>query len=547
MKLNLLASKKYLFKTTDIFLIIIFSVVPLFLNFPYRVNIFLSWEGAYRLYLGEIPYNDFGLPLGFGYWIVPAIFFKIFGPYLISLIKAQVFLNVFVGLSFRSILKKFQISGSIRIAAVLAFCLSYILMNFWPWYNNSVIIYEIIGLNFLFAFIFKINYKWRYANLIAACFFLFLSFFTKQDGGFLAFLIATVLMFYYAFIERKWFDFFLYLIFYFAIATIIIFPFTKYNFGYWFNHGQPPHSSRLSIKDLLNEFLGQSQFIKFYILLIVVLLISKLRDWKQYFYNKKEMLFLLLTLGILTEAAIFQVTSYTPPDNNIFFHSFAFAYIICGIQQLSAINFSRFKNFIVLFAGVCLWWSAIYWNYIDRLMTRFFPSSNENISQSSTGENVINMHTYMLNTDTTHYEDESTWTSVPGLKSFQKIYLPPSTVAGIERVIKMPVFENKNAMVLNMTELTPLDYELKYSLEKGSDIPLWYHLGVAMFNKQADEYCNKIKNNYYDIVLFEYVPSLNNFYPFKIRDCLLQNYQKIDSFLAPRRPTNGTIEIFVRK
>ncbi len=81
----------------DLILILIFSAVPLFLHFPYRINIFLSWEGAYRLYLGEVPYKDFGLPMGFGYWIVPAIFFKIFGPYLFTLIKAQYFLNIVAG------------------------------------------------------------------------------------------------------------------------------------------------------------------------------------------------------------------------------------------------------------------------------------------------------------------------------------------------------------------------------------------------------------------------------------------------------------------
>src|SRR5580698_3600148 len=111
----------------DTFFILVFSLIPLALHFPYRVNIFLSWEGAYRLYLGQVPYRDFGLPLGFGYWIVPAVFFKLFGPYLISLIKAQVFLNIVAGLSFRSILKKLQVSEGIRIAAVLTFCLSYIL------------------------------------------------------------------------------------------------------------------------------------------------------------------------------------------------------------------------------------------------------------------------------------------------------------------------------------------------------------------------------------------------------------------------------------
>src|ERR1700756_5023412 len=116
MKSNHLFTRNYWLRNADLFIIIIFCCVPLFMSFPYRVNIFLSWEGAYRLYLGETPYKDFGLPMGFMFWVVPAIFFKIFGPYLITLVKAQVLLNFICCLSFRGILKKLQIADSIRIA-----------------------------------------------------------------------------------------------------------------------------------------------------------------------------------------------------------------------------------------------------------------------------------------------------------------------------------------------------------------------------------------------------------------------------------------------
>jgi hypothetical protein len=98
-----------------------------------------------------------------------------------------------------------------------------------------------------------------------------------------------------------------------------------------------------------------------------------------------------------------------------------------------------------------------------------------------------------------------------------------------------------------MTELTPLTIEMPYQLETGAEIPLWYHLGVSMFNKQAEEYEQKIIKRRYDLVLFEYIPSLNNFYPFRVRDTLLRHYNKIDSFPAPRRgTTQGIIEIFVK-
>src|SRR5215211_8287358 len=89
----------------EIALVVLLAIVPLFTTFPYRVNIFLSWEGAYRISQGQIPYKDFGMPLGYMYWVIPAIFFKLFGAQLITLVKAQVFINILSGLAFRSILK----------------------------------------------------------------------------------------------------------------------------------------------------------------------------------------------------------------------------------------------------------------------------------------------------------------------------------------------------------------------------------------------------------------------------------------------------------
>src|SRR5215210_1180760 len=101
--------KKWL-SVAEILVITVLAFFPLLGGlFPYRLNIFLSYEGAYRLYLGQVPYKDFGLPMGFMYWVIPAMFFKIFGPYMISLVKAQVFINIVAGLSFRAILKNLSV------------------------------------------------------------------------------------------------------------------------------------------------------------------------------------------------------------------------------------------------------------------------------------------------------------------------------------------------------------------------------------------------------------------------------------------------------
>ena len=126
--------------------------------------------------------------------------------------------------------------------------------------------------------------------------------------------------------------------------------------------------------------------------------------------------------------------------------------------------------------------------------------------------------------------------------------MPPSTADGIHRLMNMELVKSrKNLKVLNMSELTPLAAEIPYKLEENGQLPLWYHLGVGMFNRQAEIFEKRIGEHYYDLILFEYVPTLNNFYPFRVRDSLRVHYKLIDSFMAPRRgDTKGTIEVYIK-
>ncbi|RAJ06739.1 hypothetical protein LX64_01866 [Chitinophaga skermanii] len=540
-------TQRYKATFLECLIIIGLALVPLFLTFPYRVNIFLSYEGAYRLYLGQTPYKDFGTPLGFGFWLMPALFFKLFGPSLISLVKAQVVMNIAAGFAFRSILKSLQVQPGIRVLSVLVFALSYSFFNFWPWYNHSVIVYELIGLAFLMRFITASFNHWvRGLQLLAAAFFLFLSFFTKQDGGGLGLLLALALLLYYSIIEKKKFDLLIFIGFYALVAIAFFWPFSKYGIGYWFNHGQAPHSSRLSVVDFADAIFGESQWLKFYLVLIIVLLIPQLKQFKAFWENKQLVLFTLLTLGIIAEAALFQVTSYTPPDNNIFYHSFAFAFIVSMLSQYISFNLNAFKPFVLGAAMVLLWWSGTYWKYIDRVFAKFLPA-NEIQHVSKTGENVVSKHNFMINLDSTDVPT-SEWIFTD-IKGFEKIYMPASTVHGMERLIAnvKTKFPQGAPKVLNMTELTPLAYAVPFNLETGSNYPLWYHLGVGMFNKQLDMFTAKVRANEYDIVLYEYAPTLNNFFPFALRTELEATYQKVDTFLAPRRPTNATIEVYMKK
>ncbi|MBX6379677.1 MAG: hypothetical protein IRZ01_03220 [Thermoflavifilum aggregans] len=525
-------------------IIIGFAIIPLFINFPYRVNIFLSWEGAYRLYLGQVPYRDFGLPMGFGFWLIPALFFKLFGPYLITLIKAQVFINIISGFAFRSILISLSVNPTVRLLSVLVYVISFSFFNFWPWYDQSVIVFEIIGLAFLLKHLFQsTELKWKLIHLALSAVFLFWSFFTKQDGGGMALLIALSILVYHSLQTRRFRYLILFCIFYFVIALLVILPFIPYKFGYWFNYGQPPHYARLSLYDVVDVFLSESTWIKFYLFIIVVQLIPKISSWKTFYNNPKEFVFALLTLGILAEAIIFQVTSYTPPDNNIFFHAFAFAFIFSHLPSLK--QTLSLNAYAILAAMICilLWWSATGWKYANRIVRKTFHIN------AKLNYNIVSMHTYMLPDPSDTLETNPDMTSWIFCKApvFKGIYMPVSTAEGVNRLIQNAwIKENgKKLKVLNMTELTPLAEAIGYRLETGSDIPLWYHKGVAMFDSQIQDYQSKIQQHAYDLVLFEYIPRLNNFYPFSIRDELYKYYVPVDSFSGPRRGMYSMIEVFV--
>ena len=198
----------------------------------------------------------------------------------------------------------------------------------------------------------------------------------------------------------------------------------------------------------------------------------------------------------------------------------------------------------MLSLGVLLWWSHLYWNYMQRILKTDAVSSAP--ATSSTGENVVNMHNAVISKDTFAIS-QGKW--IPAnFYTLHKMTMPEPTVQGVERILNMEIVKNnKNIKVLNMSELTFLAREMPYKLEHGPQYPLWFHLGVGMFNREARVFEEKIRNNYYDLVLFEYIDDLNNFYPFRIRDVLKANYQQVDSFFAPRNTNPGMVEVYIKE
>ena len=525
----------------EILIALAFSLIPLFVSFPYRINIFLAWEGAYRLAEGQMPFRDFGMPLGYGFWIIPAIFFKIFGATMYTLIIAQAFINLVSIYFFRSILKLFDVRPAFILLSVFVFCLSYSFINFWPWYNHMVVVYELIGLYFLLYALLKDMGKIRQNVFISlGALFIFLSFFTKQDGGALAFALALTIVVYYSFVTRSVQYAGIFLLAFLVSAALFIVPLLQYDFGYWFNHGQPPHNSRLNPMDFLNQIFLHSVWEKFYVFVVLIIGFNKFRNINTFFLERRDVLFFLFTLGILVQALLVQVTSYIPFNVNVYFHSFAFAYIISNVNF--KVDFARPAFLGAAFVLVFFWWSADYWKYGQRVIKKVFPQA----LAEGNNEHEVSINTWKLDQDSSLYADRSKWT-FSDYKSFKGVYMPEETVKGIDRIMHMDIIKKDSLKMLNMSELTPLENEIGCQLEASPYYPLWFHENVAFFDREVNYFCDKVQDHDYDLILFQTIPNLNNFFPYEVRDCIREHYVMKDRFLAPREIPNAYVEVYVRK
>ncbi|WP_333818821.1 hypothetical protein [Ohtaekwangia sp.] len=507
------------FRYLDLVICVPFIIIPLFISLPYRVNIFLSWEGAYRLSIGQVPYEDFGLPMGICYWLIPALFFKLFGPTFLSLVKAQILINLMSILSLRGILYNLKVKPYTITLSLLVFCLTYVLYNFWPWYNHSVVVYELVSLFFLTKSFTTDRLRSKTIWLILAALFSSVTFFTKQDVGAIGILLSLFLLGYRALLDKERLPVITYLGAVAAISIISVLPFLKYGFLYWFNYGQPPHSSRLDIVLLLNTFLEESIVEKTYIALILVLLFVSFRSIREFIEDRNQFMLTAISVCMIAQAIVTKMTSPLPTDHMTYYHVFGFACI------LNFFPWQRWNSFakpaFAMLVLVMLIYSAGYWKYVS---------------------DILHIHTKKPVTAKA-VPKTSVWKGTASYPTLKHVTLPASTIAGIDSLARLPFIHKPGLKVLNMSEITFLAKEFGYT--PLTSHPLWFHVNIGMFQKQIDEINERVRDHYYDVVLFEDIPSLTEFYPYKVRDELRKYYIPNNKFLAPRKLEDSSIEVFI--
>lgn len=508
------------YRWIDLLVCLPFLIVPLLIELPYRVNIFLSWEGAYRLYIGQMPFRDFGLPMGFGYWLLPSAFFHLFGPKMSTLVITQVFINFLSLISLRGILYNTGVKAYHVTLLLIVFCLTYVVYNFWPWYNHSVIVFEMAAIWLLTAYLARPDGGQRLLLVAGSAVLAFLSFFTKQDAGAICIMICMAMVVHEAVATRRYPALIVFPISLAIVAAALIIPFLPYDFLYWFNLGQAPHDSRVTIGKLLDVALGDAVWEKVYLAVIVLIAVYGGKDMMQRLaVDRPTLRMVFISVAMLGQAIITRATSPLPTDHMTYFHAFG----IAGILGLSSLLDFKPQPRMVL-VSVCLvvvLFSAGYWKYVA---------------------GILDLAPEKVNSEQSAVSLPWTGTSARG---FEGVLMPGETVKGIERLLSTADSLGKPLCVLNMSELTPLALDMNYT--PPTDQPLWYHLNIGIFDKEVDEFCRRVGENEYDVVLFEDIPDLTHFYPYRVRDTLRLHYTLVDSFLAPRKLENATIEVYLRK
>lgn len=252
----------------------------------------IIFEGGYRIYLGQIPFKDFYIPIGPVALYLQALFDFLAGPSLwASALHAGTLAAVLCAVYYLVTVP--QLGKPLSFFLGIALFFSYTGIINYPWYNETAFFFFLLNALLLIG---KLDAKASPSFLGFSAVLAVLGIFSKQDIGLLHF-AALGAYFFYSDGWKKTFQF--YILPAFALTAVIAACFQSMgNFLYWFNYGQKPSISRLSL--LLNRSLLFT--VPFWALLLCVLVYFKWHLTKA----QEKRLFLLVILIFVPF-----ITSYT--------------------------------------------------------------------------------------------------------------------------------------------------------------------------------------------------------------------------------------------
>jgi hypothetical protein len=473
--------KKYmqtqLIKTNEIFIFISCLLGPYILfqfrDFVYFRDYAIIFEGAYRLYLGETPYVDFGAPVGPISFLLPYILFKIAGPSWDLLLLTQQMLNTFTLLLFYILIIRIEVKPMARQISLILFSIFYLTLLTHPWYNS-------IGLTFvLAATVFAIGKS--PVSIIIAGFCAGAAALTKQDFGLVSIAISIICILYPSTTPRlvasiksqslaeslklKKENIINILLFGSSVAIFIFIHIliTDWeHFTYWFNYGQLPHQTRELPPKIY--------------LFFVVAACSSLFALK--ISNKR----LLISTLFIFAATVTSATSGLK-----FTHYYFIGFLPILVQELYE---AKVKAYIFSFV------------FVFSILLLLKP-----------GRDVYYIVESLIKNQPEHYFFNYRNNSKPLVKYSgssdvfsEKIFIPAQTIEAISKlkqIVQRVRAEHPDKLVnmLNISELTPLYPELGVITARG--VPLWFHTNISFFSKDILSIKARILSSEFDIVLLQ--------------------------------------------
>lgn len=458
----------------------------------------IIYEGAYRLMLGQVPYNDFGLPIGPVSLILPAVFFKLFTPSIFVLQSCQIFENFLILIFFSLILIK--ISGSIKEIIFSQILLSFFFLIFIisPWYNTTALLCSLVAV--------YLSLSGGFVYSIISGLFCAFSLFSKQDYGGLCFIMITALsvltndnksniVFYrpisiFDVLKRLFSKTYLIFILGFLLAsTSIILSFNHDSFFYWFNYGQFPHSHSHRPINII-DFIISAKLLVFLICF--------------YFSFKYKNVYLLISGAFILMSHVVQFTS------GLFFTSFFFFAFYPGIL-IRVFDFNIVNNWVIhidiikLFKDSTTSIKDVFESFLKIIlfMAIIFSSVAPIKVLKSHVKSILFQRVENYSFDSNDIKDSAKIVNSQ-LSKFKYIYLPIETEASIIEIRKYVTehFTDSNKVsILNISELTPLYAEV--NAIPPLNAPLWYDPKVSFFEKQLHEINDRIDNSEFDIILLQ--------------------------------------------
>ena len=507
------------------FLVICYAFVNLFF-FQRHFLIFrdysILWEGAYRVSLGQIPFTDFGTPVGPVSFLIPALFFKLFSTSWFILQLSQLFENaLLLGLAF-ALLKRLQFTQLNINKAIACFSFLYLIFLSHPWYNSGAFLCFITSMVLLLGA--------RYWSVFAAGFMAGLCFLAKQDYGVMNLGLGVLVLLltevdqgdsykklslsFQSLKEFKRIGAIVTSLAFFGVAfllpiAVLIWMVDSAQFFYWFNYGQPPHEIRkIHIWDFANHAnLFLPAVIAFY-----------------FAYQTRRIG--LLFAGIFFICS-FVVSSTSGLDYTAFFFFLFLPLLVQTVLDKRVVQ-QKWLSVLLLIATLsCLAFPA---KYLYRLVQTTVLAKPEPYS-----------FRYVYVTRPVQAFPDS----MPNFNNVMGSNDSLAMISQLQEIFKNSIPFRKGQVrsglkVLNISELTPLYAELGSA--PPLHYPLWYHTDISLFPREIQMINRDIDDAKFDVVILQNAHGRANFEEFLARLQANSQYQTLRErgFVSPSTSTGDT-------